>query len=116
MGTFPYETSDYLNQYLLLHYGNALQQLPYGFGPKNSLHFPSRCVRECLNLQILPGYPRALDLGCAVGGSSFELARYCKRVLALDYSQTFINAAVQLQHEGIVPYEILGEGGNLLNA
>jgi 2-polyprenyl-3-methyl-5-hydroxy-6-metoxy-1,4-benzoquinol methylase len=36
---------------------------------------------------------RALDLGCAVGRSSFELTRYFDRVVGLDYSARFIQVA-----------------------
>lgn len=35
----------------------------------------------------------ALDIGCAVGGASFELARSFPHVLGIDYSQHFVNAA-----------------------
>ncbi|MCG8415749.1 MAG: methyltransferase domain-containing protein, partial [Pseudomonadales bacterium] len=36
---------------------------------------------------------KALDLGCAVGRASFELARNFERVIGLDYSDAFIDAA-----------------------
>ncbi len=35
----------------------------------------------------------ALDIGCAVGGASFELARSFNHVLGIDFSQHFVNAA-----------------------
>lgn len=43
---------------------------------------------------------RALDLGCAVGRSSFELARYCAEVIGIDYSQAFIDAANRMKIDG----------------
>lgn len=39
------------------------------------------------------GDPLAVDIGCAVGGASFELARSFPHVLGIDYSQHFVNAA-----------------------
>lgn len=39
---------------------------------------------------------RALDVGCAVGRSSFEMARACHEVVGVDFSQKFVDAAVAL--------------------
>lgn len=60
----------------------------------------------------MPARPRAraLDLGCAVGRSAFELSAFCDEVVGIDYSQAFIAAASQLRDEGAVPYERLDEG------
>ncbi len=38
---------------------------------------------------------RALDLGCAVGRTSIDLAEYFDEVIGLDYSEAFIKAAQQ---------------------
>ena len=53
---------------------------------------------------------RALDLGCSVGRSAFELARHCGEVVALDYSHAFIDAANRLKHEGVHLATRLDEG------
>ena len=53
---------------------------------------------------------RALDLGCAVGRSSFELAREFSEVLGVDYSQSFVDAGNQLVRDGEMQYKILEEG------
>ena len=100
-GSHPgYERDEILNTYLLFHYGSNQDQLPFSFGPQNSLHFPVRCVTECVDLKALPANAAAIDLGCAVGRSSFELARHCKRVLGIDSSHLFIETAKQLQTKG----------------
>lgn len=39
------------------------------------------------------GGTSALDVGCAVGGSTFELARAFTQCLGIDYSHGFIEAA-----------------------
>ena len=80
------------------------------FGPLNSLHFPVRCVTECLETKTLPQNARALDLGCAVGRSSFELSKYCSSVVAVDYSSAFIDAAQEIQQTGRFEYCIAEEG------
>lgn len=105
-----YESASYLEHYLLFHYGNAEDQMPFPFGPKNSVYFPIRCVTECLDMTSLPPHPVALELGCSVGRSSFELARHCHQVIAIDSSQAFISTARQIQQDGQLDYSITEEG------
>ena len=105
-----YETEALLNQYLLFHYGKERDQLAFHFGPKNALNFPVRCVTECLDRKALPSVFKALELGCSVGRSSFELTRYAKEVVAVDSSHAFITAALHLQQKGQLAYT-LPEGG-----
>ena len=38
----------------------------------------------------------ALDIGCAVGGASFELAKTYDRVVGVDRSEAFVSAAKSL--------------------
>ncbi len=101
-----YESEQQLNEYLLFHYGNPSEILPYDFGPIEALNFPSRCVNECVDFENLSPQARALDLGCAVGRASFELANHCVEVLGFDYSESFIRAANFLKKEGSLPYTI----------
>jgi SAM-dependent methyltransferase len=56
------------------------------------------------------GTARALDIGCAVGGASFELARGFGEVLGVDLSRAFIDAANQLQKHGSLDYFRRDEG------
>ena len=95
-----YESDDALAQYLWLHYT----------GPGDSAPFPVRCVTHTLDRARLPEHARALDLGCAVGRSSFELARWCEEVVGLDYSRRFIAAARQLQAGQELAYELVEQG------
>lgn len=108
--TNPYETDKLLGEYLLFHYGAAEDILPYAFGPRDALNFPARCVQECLDDAALPPRARALDAGCAVGRSSFELARHCEQVVGFDFSQRFIDAANTLRETGRLEFQRLEEG------
>lgn len=100
-----YETSELLAQYLHFHYGEDATVLPWPMGPRAALRFPQRCVTEGLDLGRLPPGARALDIGCAVGGSTFELARHCARAVGIDYSHSFIAAANRLQAHGSLAYD-----------
>ena len=110
MPTNFYESDRALCEYLLFHYGAPREVLPYDFGPITALNFPARCVTEGLDLKRLPANARALDLGCAVGRSTFELARQCAQVIGIDFSQRFIDVASHLQQQGSFTYAYVEEG------
>jgi putative 4-mercaptohistidine N1-methyltranferase len=105
-----YETDKLLREYLLFHYGKPDEVLPWKNGPRDALEYPQRCVRECVDFAALPAGARALDVGCAVGGSTFELARCCDEVIGVDYSERFIEAAQLLSRTGSLEYSIAEEG------
>jgi putative 4-mercaptohistidine N1-methyltranferase len=105
-----YETDRLLSEYLLFHYGEDAEVLPWPSGPTEALRYPVRCVSECFDLASLPARGRALDLGCAVGRSTFELARHCADVVGIDFSARFIAAARQLRQAGEMPYSRADEG------
>jgi len=98
-----YESPKLLGEYLLLHYGGETElrhpALPVD-SSISSLPFPVRCVRELLDPSLLSPDATAIEVGCSVGASAFELARTCSHVEASDYSQSFITAAQTLAREG----------------
>lgn len=110
MNTNPYESPSLVAQYLLFHYGTAQQQLPHGDVPSSGLHFPVRCVTECLDIDRLARRERALDLGCSVGRSAFELAKFFEEVVAVDYSRAFITAARRIQRQRSITCQVPMEG------
>ncbi|MCE5317016.1 MAG: putative 4-mercaptohistidine N1-methyltransferase [Parachlamydia sp.] len=100
------------SEYLLFHYGSDEDLSADDLIAKTALHFPVRCVTECLDPK-LPPHARALDLGCAVGRSSFELARHCEKVVGVDSSKIFIEAARTIQKQGFLEYPIIEEGSKI---
>ena len=96
-----YETDELLGQYLAFHYGDSY----FGVG-----NYPARCASICLEHMTGREKKRALDLGCAVGRTSFELARAFDEVAALDLSNRFIEAANTLQREGEMDYFLRNQG------
>jgi len=105
-----YETPKLLAEYLLFHYGADSEVLPWDFGPTDALGFAVRSVTELADRGIVPDQARALDLGCAVGRSSYELALLAEEVVGIDYSQSFVDAAEQIRTEGSLPYLRTDEG------
>ena len=106
----PYESDELLQQYLIFHYAKEKEQFPYSFGGADAIGFPERCVSEGIDRSLIPDNARALDLGCSVGRSSFELARFCNDVIGIDYSQSFIDAANRLKNNGSHPATRQDEG------
>jgi len=96
-----YETDELVAQYCEFHWGDEY------FGVPN---YPRACARICLELMEGRRRERALDLGCAVGRSSFELARGFERVTGLDFSARFIRIADEMVQKGYIKYVIPDEG------
>lgn len=106
-----YESRRLLDEYLLFHYGSAQEVLPWAKGPQEALGFAVRTVLELIDLFIIPNQlSSALDLGCAVGRSSFELAPFVDEVTGIDFSQSFVDAAEDLQQGRALGYQRLEEG------
>lgn len=96
MSANPYESERLLAEYLLFHYGTADEILPAEApaGMRDALDFAVRTTRHF----SLGGAERTLDLGCAVGRSTYELSRDSEETLGIDFSSNFIRAAEAIAH------------------
>ncbi|PSF13305.1 putative 4-mercaptohistidine N1-methyltransferase [Marinobacter fuscus] len=96
-----YENDTTLAQYLEFHYGERW----HGEG-----NFPKELADAAL--QALDGRPtcRALDIGCAVGRTSLELARQFDHVDGVDYSEAFVRQCRDVITQGVARYARPEEG------
>lgn len=96
-----YETDKLLSEYAEFHYGDEY------YGVTNF----SKSLVE-LAASVLQDKPKhsALDLGCASGRATFELATYFDQVTGIDFSARFIGQAVQLANSQTLRYAICDEG------
>jgi 5-histidylcysteine sulfoxide synthase/putative 4-mercaptohistidine N1-methyltranferase len=96
-----YESDRQIAEYCEFHYGDSYYGVP---------NFP-RALAE-MALAALQGRPtrRALDLGCATGRATFELARRFEHVTGIDFSARFIGIGTQLAEQGRVRYTVAEEG------
>ncbi|MFK7909705.1 MAG: putative 4-mercaptohistidine N1-methyltransferase [Akkermansiaceae bacterium] len=108
-----YETDRLLSEYLLMHFGSDEDLMPWSFGPAEAIGFP---VRTCGHFPEKSNHTRALDLGCAVGRSAFELSKTCDEVVGIDFSHSFIDAAEKLRSEKTIGYTILETGSETRTA
>lgn len=104
-----YENPGVLAEYLLFHYGSAEQILPpdvnWPAGMAEALGFAVRTAARFSAHSVA----RGLDLGCAVGRSTFEMSRSCQHAIGIDFSHAFIDAAKKLREGVAVSYERIDE-------
>jgi len=96
----PYESQELLDQYLLFHFGTKADILPSEWDLPGWA-YPTDCAEKVI-AQVTGNKGRALDLGCSVGRSSFELARHMNEVVGIDFSHAFIDAANAMKESGEV--------------
>ncbi len=96
-----YETDELVAQYCDFHWGDE----HYGVA-----NYPRACADVCLELMADRRRERALDIGCAVGRSTFEIARGFDRVTGLDFSARFIRVADEMVEKGAIRYVLPDEG------
>ncbi|MBS1159013.1 MAG: ovoA [Proteobacteria bacterium] len=96
-----YETDRLVSEYIEFHYGDEYFAVP---------NFP-RALAD-LAIAAMGDKParRALDLGCATGRASFELARHFEQVTGLDFSARFIGIGSQLAAAASLRYTLIEEG------
>lgn len=109
-----YESNELVDQYLGMHYQLLSGQqegapaiLEHELAPHHALRFPQR-VAELLK-KLAPSSGRALDVGCAVGGTSFELATGFNEVVGFDFSKAFVNAAERMKTSDDVQFNLAME-------
>jgi len=103
--TDAYETDSAVSQYLEFHYGDRVY-----FGVPN---FPQKCAELCVEVCKANGVKlgRALDLGCSVGRSTFELAKLgFQEVIGIDLSARFFQMAFKFRELQKLHYKMPIEG------
>jgi len=107
-----YESIELRDMYLGLHFSSSGAEegvkpiLPHPNCPEYGLRFPQRVAQLLCTLKPERTNNRALDIGCAVGGSSFELAKHFDHVEAFDFSASFIETAKQMQSEARIKFNV----------
>lgn len=106
-----YESETLKDWYLLFHYASR-EEILEGVAidtesiNESAFRFPLETVAM---FRCRSGGSRALDIGCAVGRSSFELSRIAKEVIGIDFSQSFVDAAENLRSGQSLAYRRFSE-------
>eukprot|EP00540_Astrosyne_radiata_P016840 CAMPEP_0116854874 /NCGR_PEP_ID=MMETSP0418-20121206/18905_1 /TAXON_ID=1158023 /ORGANISM="Astrosyne radiata, Strain 13vi08-1A" /LENGTH=663 /DNA_ID=CAMNT_0004487825 /DNA_START=20 /DNA_END=2011 /DNA_ORIENTATION=- len=106
-----YESDELVNMYLGLHYpasGKAEDVSPiikHDNTPLHALGFPQRVAQLLMSLCPVESNS-ALDIGCGVGGTAFELAKGFKNVDAFDFSHAFVDIAKRMQSEEDIMFKV----------
>lgn len=96
-----YETDKLLSEYAESHYGASYFDVP---------NFSEALVKMAINVLGDSPKRRALDIGCASGRATFELARHFDFVTGLDFSARFIRHGVTLAQGEPLRYLVVTEG------
>jgi 5-histidylcysteine sulfoxide synthase/putative 4-mercaptohistidine N1-methyltranferase len=96
-----YETDKLISEYAEFHYGDTF------FGVAN---FTQTLANIAINAMQDKPARKALDLGCASGRASFELARHFDHVTGIDFSVRLIESGVQMAETGELHYTLVDEG------
>ena len=96
-----YETDKLVSEYAEFHYGDEYYGVP---------NFSKALVDVAVAHLIDKPKRKALDLGCATGRATFELANYFDQVTGIDFSARFINLGVQLARGETLRYTLVDEG------
>ena len=99
--TSHYETDRLVSEYAEFHFGDEYFNVP---------NFPRALAQLAIEAMGDKPARKALDLGCATGRASFELARHFERVTGIDFSARFIGLGVQLAEQGRLRYTLVEEG------
>jgi len=99
--TSYYETDRLVSEYAEFHFGDEYFNVP---------NFPRALAQLAIEAMGDKPARKALDLGCATGRASFELARHFERVTGIDFSARFIGLGVQLAEQGRLRYTLVEEG------
>jgi SAM-dependent methyltransferase len=118
-----YEDKSLLDQYMVFNFANPDQFILFDDlneyqNINNCVLFPKRvallCRDHCPDIffdESSSNERSALDIGCAVGRSCFELSKLFQRVVGIDYSVSFINMCNQIvAANGHIKYEGQLEG------
>ncbi len=96
-----YETDKLMSEYAEFHYGDSYFDVP---------NFPAALAKLAIAAMGNRPARKALDLGCASGRATFELASHFDHVTGVDFSARFINQGVQLIQQGLLRYTLTDEG------
>ncbi len=99
--TNAYTTDTIIAQYCHFGWGENRLGVP---------NYPETCAKLALEYMGNRPKTKAFDVGCAIGRSSFELAREFDEVIGVDFSARFIQEALRLKESGVLRYAIPEEG------
>ena len=93
------ESDELVSQYCEFHYGKE------HFGVENFALACAAIAKKFANKTA-----KALDIGCSVGRTTFELAKSFDTVEGIDFSVRFIGVGSRLKNEGSIAWHVKREG------
>lgn len=106
-----YESNALTRQYMEFHFTPSAESFPYSASSsiKDAYDFPTRLAKKFRKFKPAKSGV-VLDLGCAVGATSFELSKDFDQVIGIDLSEAFIGMANEVLKNGGIKYEAPDQG------
>jgi len=107
-----YEDASLVEMYLGLHYPASGTEegvapiIAHASCPDHAVRFPQRVAALLAELKPKKTNGRALDVGCSVGGGTFELATTFDEAVGFDFSQAFVDAANGMKHDEHLTFSV----------
>lgn len=108
-GSVVYESSRAVEEYLAFHYSPKETAMPYNLSIPDALDFPARMAAIAAKHSLPERRKVAYDVGCSVGRGTFEMTKTFDKVVGVDFSHAFIDAANEVK-TGEPSYEVLEQG------
>jgi len=99
-----YESDELVSQYCEFQYGESF------FGVENFAISTAKVASKFSN-----NFTKALDLGCATGRATFELAKSFDEVEGIDFSVRFVGVGSKLKETGMIKFHTYEEGELYVN-
>lgn len=96
-----YESDRQMSEYAEFHYGDTWFNVP---------NFPAAVAQFSINSLGDRPARNALDLGCASGRATFELAQHFDHVTGIDFSARFVGQGAEMAEQGVLRYTLTEEG------
>lgn len=96
-----YESDRQMSEYAEFHYGDSYF---------NVANFPKAMADLAIAAMGDQPARTALDLGCASGRATFELARHFEQVTGIDFSARFVGQGAEMAEQGVLRYTLTDEG------
>ena len=115
-GHASYEQQEAVNRYLLRYWGERSDIWPARYEGKFTKPGVDDFAQKCVDLvlEYATAHDSLIDIGCAAGRTSFDLARKFKKVVGIDYSHALVDAANILKNKGEMTYQSKTTGAELV--
>jgi SAM-dependent methyltransferase/uncharacterized protein YbaR (Trm112 family) len=99
-----FEQKALLGTYMDSHFGDSEDFSRFGFQVTDKKHFRPM-ARQMIEPENGIKYQKSIDIGCSVGGCTFETARFSYLSIGMDNYYPAVSTAAKIQRTGVAEYD-----------